>query len=93
MRAFFRYGDTALIEDIRNILRDTLQLGDRADQLTSDSALLGAIPEFDSMAVVTVLTMVEEQFGISIADDDVSADDFATVGTLVEFVERSTQGA
>ena len=49
-----------MVDSIRKILRDTLQLGARADQLTENSPLLGAIPEFDSMAVVTVLTMVEE---------------------------------
>jgi acyl carrier protein len=75
-----------MLEDIREILRNTLQLGERADQLTAESPLLGAIPEFDSMAVVTVLTLVEEEFGIEIDDDDVSADVFETVGTLADFV-------
>ncbi|HZD52189.1 MAG TPA: acyl carrier protein [Woeseiaceae bacterium] len=75
-----------MVDDIREILRDTLQLGNRADQLTASSPLLGTIPEFDSMAVVTVLTMVEEQFGVVIDDDEVSADIFETVGTLAGFV-------
>lgn len=75
-----------MIDEIREILRDTLQLGDRADQLTAESQLLGSVPEFDSMAVVTVLTMVEEQYGIEIDDDEVSADIFETVGTLSDFV-------
>ncbi len=75
-----------MVDDITAILRDTLQLGDRADQLTASSPLLGAIPEFDSMAVVTVLTMVEEEFGIEIEDDEVSADVFETVGSLADFV-------
>lgn len=77
-----------MIEDIKNILRDTLQLGDRAAGLTASSPLLGGIPEFDSMAVVTVLTMVEEEFGVEIDDDEVSAEIFETVGTLAEFVSR-----
>src|SRR5690606_2820806 len=77
-----------MIEDIREILRRTLQLGARADQLTAGSPLLGVVPEFDSMAVVTVLTMVEEEFGITIDDDEVSADVFQSVGTLAEFVDR-----
>ena len=75
-----------MVDDIRKILRDTLQLGDRANQLTASSPLLGAVPEFDSMAVVTVLTMVEEEFGIEIDDDEVSADVFETVGSLADFV-------
>ncbi len=75
-----------MIDKIREILRNTLQLGDRADALTEDSPLLGAIPEFDSMAVVTVLTMVEEEFGLEIDDDEVTADIFETVGNLAAFV-------
>ncbi len=75
------------LERVRSILRDALQLGSRADRLTLDSRLLGAIPEFDSMAVVTILTMIEDEFGVIIADDEVGADVFETVGTLAQFVE------
>jgi len=76
-----------MLEKIKGILRDSLQLGGAADNLTMDSRLLGEIPEFDSMAVVTVLTMVEEEFDVEIDDDEVSADIFETVGTLVAFVQ------
>jgi len=74
----------ALIDDVTPILQDVLQI----DQtLTSESALLGDIPEFDSMAVVSVLTGLEEQFGIMIDDDEIDASIFETVGSLVSFVE------
>lgn len=77
-----------MIDDVREILRKTLQLAERADRLTSSTPLLGSIPEFDSMAVVTVLTMIEEEFGIEIDDDEVTADIFDTVGTLADFVSN-----
>jgi acyl carrier protein len=77
-----------MVEEIKSILKDSLQLGDRADSLEASSPLLGAIPEFDSMAVVTVLTMVEDEYGVQIDDDEVSADIFATVGTLSDFVSQ-----
>ena len=77
---------------VKNILRDTLSLGERADRLTRDSQLLGGIPEFDSMAVVTVLTMVEDELGIQVDDDELSADVFASVGTLVDFIEGKLAG-
>lgn len=77
---------------IKNILRDTLSLGDRAEKLTSESPLLGGIPEFDSMAVVTVVTMIEDEFGILVEDDELSADVFATVGSLADFVAAKTAG-
>lgn len=75
-------------ERVVAILRDTLQLGDRAGALKPESALLGGIPEFDSMAVVTVVTMLEDELGLAVDDDELSADVFATVGTLTDFVEQ-----
>jgi acyl carrier protein len=75
---------------IRRILRDALQLGARGERLTEASPLLGSIPELDSMAVVTVLTLIEEEFGVTVDDDEISADTFATLGSLVEFVREKT---
>lgn len=74
------------VDGVRNLLKSALQLGDRADRLTEDSALLGAIAELDSMAVVTVITMMEDQYGILVDDDEISADTFATVGSLARFL-------
>ena len=73
---------------IKKILRDTLNLGDRADRLTADSPLMGGLAEFDSMAVVSVITMIEDELGVTIEDDELSADIFATVGTLADFVAQ-----
>lgn len=74
-------------EEIRSLLTDTLNLGQRGERLTEDSALLGSLPEFDSMAVVTVITQIEEQYGIVFEDDDITADSFATLGSIVELVQ------
>jgi acyl carrier protein len=75
---------------VKNILRDALSLGSRAERLTADTPLLGGIPEFDSMAVVTVVTLIEEECGITVNDDELSADVFATVGTLSQFIAQKT---
>ena len=75
-------------QDIKSLLAQTLQLGPRADSFTPDSPLLGALPELDSMAVVTILTAMEEHFGFSVDDDEISADTFETLGTLTAFVEQ-----
>ena len=73
---------TALL--VTGIVKDVLQLGYDID---GDTALLGAVPEFDSMAVITILTTLEEQFGIMIDDDEVDVSIFETVDALVRFVE------
>ena len=80
-----------LKDEVRNILRDVLSLGDRADRLQANSALLGAIPELDSMAVVNVIAALEDRFGFVVADDEINGATFASLGSLVEFV--STKNA
>jgi acyl carrier protein len=79
--------------DVRNILRDVLSLGNRADNLQRNSALLGALPELDSMAVVGVLAALEDRFGFSVDDDEISGATFATFGSLVDFVSDKTAAA
>lgn len=76
-----------MIDEIKTILGATLGLGDRAQAFTPDTPLIGAIPEFDSMAVVSIITALEEQYGIEVDDDEVSAETFETVGALSEFIE------
>jgi acyl carrier protein len=76
------------LTEVRSIVTDTLGQGERGAALTADSALLGAIPELDSMAVINLITALEEQFGLTIADDEISAELFETLGTLSAFVDR-----
>jgi acyl carrier protein len=75
------------VDQIKGILRDTLHIGARADQLTEASHLLGALPEFDSIAVITVITTIEEEFDLRITDDEINTDVFETLGSLVAFVD------
>ena len=65
-----------------------LQLDGAGADLNASSELLGSIPEIDSMAVVTILTAIEEQFGFEIDDAEISAETFETLGTLAEFVDQ-----
>jgi acyl carrier protein len=74
------------------LLDETLSLNGRAAKFTSNTPLLGAIPELDSMAVVAIITGLEERFGINAEDDEIDGSIFATVGSLVEFVEAKLAG-
>ena len=77
-----------VLEDVKKVLGQTLRLGDKLEKIDAATPLFGSIPEFDSMAVVTVLTALEDRFGIAIEDDEIRADIFETVGSLTTFVER-----
>lgn len=71
---------------VAQIIVNTLNLG--GHELTLSSPLLGTLPELDSMAVVGIITALEERFEFSVHDDEISADNFETLGSLVAFVER-----
>jgi len=78
---------------VKTLLVQTLQLGNRGANLDANSSLLGAIPELDSMAVVNIITALEEQFGFCVDDDEISAESFETLGSLVEFVTQKLDGS
>ena len=77
----------SLVPEISILVRDVLVLGSAADDFGEDTGLLGSIPEFDSMAVVSIITALEDEYGCIIDDDEISAEIFATIGTLASFVE------
>ena len=74
------------MDGVKRVLQQALQLGDRIIEFDASTALFGSIPEFDSMAVVTVVAGLEEQFDIKIDDDDITAEVFETVGSLTRLV-------
>jgi acyl carrier protein len=75
------------LKDVIQLVADVLLLEDQIKNYDENTQLLGSIPEFDSMAVVSVITAVEENFGLIIDDDDITADIFETFGTLHKFLE------
>ena len=77
----------ATISEVKKVVADVLQLGSRAEQWDSSTSLLGSVPELDSMAVVGVIGALEQHFGISVADDEISAEVFSTLGSLSAFIE------
>jgi acyl carrier protein len=70
---------------VKNLLVAATARGDIAS-MDSDSPLIGHVAELDSMAIVTFLATLEDEFGIVIDDDDVSAECFETLGALVNLV-------
>ena len=75
-----------ITQEVLRILDEVLSLGGRSAGFNRETPLLGAIPELDSMAVVSLITGMEEQLGIIVDDDDIDGATFATVGSLVDFV-------
>ena len=80
--------DVDVMKETLRVLDEVLSLNGRSASFTRDTPLLGAIPELDSMAVVTLITTMEERFGIVVDDDDIDGSTFSTVAALVDFVSE-----
>lgn len=53
---------------------------------SKDTELFGAIAEFDSMAIVTIIGEIEDQFDVVFDDDDITAENFQSISTLANLV-------
>ena len=73
-------------QEVLRVVDEVLSLNGRSASFTRDTRLLGAVPELDSMAVVTLITTLEDQFGLVVDDDDIDGTTFATIGSLTDFV-------
>ncbi|MBZ2206093.1 acyl carrier protein [Massilia soli] len=79
------------LDDVKRLLIDVLCLSGAEAEMDADTPLLGSLPELDSMAVVNVIGALEEQFGITVDDDEISARTFATLGSLANFVAEKAK--
>jgi acyl carrier protein len=77
-----------LLDDVKMVVGTALQIRARVGEMDAATPLLGAVPELDSIAVVNLITALEEHFGITVADDEIGASAFETLGSLTNFVER-----
>jgi acyl carrier protein len=78
----------ATCEEVKLVLGQVLQLGDRVKQFDRATPLMGSLPEFDSMAVIALINALEEHFSILVEEDEISAEIFETVGNLCDFINR-----
>lgn len=75
-----------IAQEVLRVVDEVLSLNGRTASFTRNTPLLGAVPELDSMAVITLITTLEEQFGLVVDDDDIDSATFASVGSLTDFV-------
>jgi acyl carrier protein len=77
---------TDVTGEVKAVLVETLGVQDRAASIDAGTPLLGSLPELDSMAVLELVAALEQHFGVTIDDDDVTAEAFETLGRLADLV-------
>lgn len=76
------------VEAVKAVVVSSLGVEERADAIDADTPLLGSLPELDSMAVLVLVHDLEQEFGITVEDEDLSADIFDSLRSLATFVDR-----
>jgi len=78
----------SVLNNVKAVLLNTLNLDKDKITLVETTYLLGNIPELDSMGVINVTTAIEEYFDIRIEDDEINAENFESVASLVSLVNK-----
>jgi acyl carrier protein len=78
--------DNSTLAHVMTVLVQTLGIEDRRDSFDGSTELLGGIPELDSLAILELVSALEDHFDIVIDDADFNGEVFETLGTLSTFV-------
>ncbi|GHH72564.1 acyl carrier protein [Promicromonospora soli] len=79
------------LADVLDVVGTILGIEDRVGTFDAATPLFGTLPELDSLAVLELLTALEDRFGITVEDDEVTGGLLETAGTLHEFVRARTR--
>lgn len=77
-----------ILDRVLRLLRERLGVGDDGQPLGEDAGLLGHGIGLDSVEVLQLVAHIEEEFGLTIDDEDLDAEHFRTVGTVISFVQE-----
>lgn len=74
------------IEQVLEVLAESLPIPEGTYKMGEHAPLLGAIPELDSMAIAGIIAGMEKCFSIVFDANDLDAQAFETVGTLRDLI-------
>ena len=78
---------TGTLAEVTDVVVETLGIQDRASTLDASTPLFGAMPELDSLAVLELVSALEDRFGIVVEDEEFGGEIFETIGSLADFVD------
>ncbi len=79
-------GRAEILARLRALLAERLGLALAGDGLDEATGLLGQGIGLDSVEVLQLVSAIEEAYGLTIDDEELRREHFATLGTVVTFV-------
>ena len=76
---------------VRKLIEDNFTIPSEWHELPDD---LGLVEHsvLDSLDMLTLVSLVEKEFGIHVNDEDVVLDNFGTIGSIAAYVDRRASG-
>ncbi len=84
-------GTTRAEERIRSFVIENGEWHGPPSALTHDLALVNNV--LDSVGLLKLVALLEDEFGIEIKDNELVLDNFRTIGRLLSFIERKGRDA
>ena len=77
-------------ERIKQLIVQSLELNTPPEQITDDQSLFGRGLRLDSLDALELVVSIEEEFEVSVSDDDVSA--LSTINKIADYIEAYQEG-
>jgi acyl carrier protein len=78
-----------VVQQIKHMLVDDLQLNVKPDEIPDDSSLLEDGLALDSIAIAELIAQIEDRFGLQFDDQVLDTTLFANLSVLAAFVRES----
>jgi acyl carrier protein len=73
---------------LHDYIRDEMQIDESS--LRIDTPLWGGV--IDSVALIRLISFIEEEFGVQIEDDELTPSHFGTIADIAALVDRKASG-
>ena len=83
------------VEQLKDLVAGKLDVNIRREQIDPDAALLAEGLNLDSLAIVELITLTEEHFGIEYGEEDLNMESFANLRSLAHLIDshRGSSGS
>jgi acyl carrier protein len=81
------------IDQLKHLIADELDVNIQLAEIGPDVPLLEDGLGLDSIAIVELITLIEEKFAIEFGEDDLNIDAFANIRTLSQWIEQAKKTA
>ena len=72
--------------NLEKFIVDELIVGSKGMKLDHDQSLISS-GVIDSLAILRLITFIEEKFGVTVEDEDVVPDNFETINIISDYVK------